>query len=180
LLAEVKILARLVEDLRTLALSESGALKLEKETINIASLANEVARAYQSEAQAHRLDLLVEEPIGHMPITVDAVRIREVLANLVTNALAHTPAGGSIVIRLSEADPRGVAVEVSDTGTGMTAEETSRAFERFHKGPDSRGSGLGLAIARNLIAAHGGDIQIASELGRGTSVRFTLPRDAEQ
>lgn len=180
LLAEVHVLGRLVEDLRTLALSESGALKLEKELTDAGALANDVARAFQSKAQNRNVDLHVEEATDLLPITIDAVRIREVLTNLVTNALAHTPAGGTVVIRLSNADSTRISIEVSDTGTGMSAEETSRAFERFHKGAESRGSGLGLAIARNLVVAHGGDIEIASEAGRGTSVRFGLPRNNVQ
>ena len=72
-----------------------------------------------------------------------------------------------------------IAVDVRDTGSGMTAEEIERAFERFHKGPESRGSGLGLTIARGLVAAHGGEIRASSEPGSGTTMTFTLPRDAE-
>ena len=72
-----------------------------------------------------------------------------------------------------------IAVDVRDTGSGMTAEEIEHAFERFHKGPESRGSGLGLTIARGLVAAHGGEIRASSEPGSGTTMTFTLPREAE-
>src|SRR5262249_29514824 len=99
LLTEVHVLGRLIEDLRTLALSESGALKLEKELTDAGALANDVACAFQSEAQSRNVNLHVEEAPDLPPIPIDGVRIREVLTNLVTNALAHTPAGGTIVLR---------------------------------------------------------------------------------
>jgi signal transduction histidine kinase len=84
------------------------------------------------------------------------------------------------VICLSNSHDEGISVEVRDTGTGMSAKEANRAFERFHKGSGSRGLGLGLAISRNLVLAHGGEIRIISEPERGTTVRFTLPREAAE
>jgi signal transduction histidine kinase len=180
LLAEVHVLGRLVEDLRTLALTESGALKLEKEPTDLNELANDVARALQGQAAAGNTQLRVESPLDLPLVTIDAVRIREVLVNLVTNAVEHTPSGGTIVISLADAGNEGISVEVSDSGTGMKPEETDRVFERFHKGMGSRGLGLGLAIARNLVIAHGGDIHLTSEPGQGTKVRFTIPRDGRE
>ena len=73
---------------------------------------------------------------------------------------------------------RGISVAVRDTGTGMTAEEVDRAFDRFHKGRGSRGSGLGLTIARNLVAAHGGTIRASRQPGTGTTMTFTLPGES--
>jgi two-component system, OmpR family, sensor histidine kinase BaeS len=178
LLAEVRVLGRLIEDLRTLALSESGALKLEKESTDITALAKDVVRAFEGEARTRNVHLQVENAPDISPIFIDAVRIREILVNLITNALDHTPAGGTIAIHLAESTEERIAIEVSDNGTGMTVEDTNRAFERFHKGTGSRGLGLGLAIARNLVFAHGGEIRLMSEPGRGTQIRFTLPRDA--
>jgi signal transduction histidine kinase len=180
LLAEVHVLGRLVEDLRTLALTENDALKLEKEPTDLAELANDVARALQRQAVAGNTQLRVESPLDLPPVRIDAVRIREVLVNLVTNAVEHTPSGGTIVISLADAGNEGISVEVSDSGTGMKPEETDRVFERFHKGMGSRGLGLGLAIARNLVIAHGGDIHLTSEPGQGTKVRFTIPRDGRE
>jgi signal transduction histidine kinase len=177
LLAEVHVLGRLVEDLRTLALTESGALKLEKEPTDLRELANDVVRALQGQAAAGNTQLRVESPLDLPLVTIDAVRIREVLVNLVTNAVEHTPSGGTIVISLADAGNEGISVDVSDSGLGMKPEETDRVFERFHKGMGSRGLGLGLAIARNLVIAHGGDIHVTSEPGQGTKVRFTIPRD---
>jgi signal transduction histidine kinase len=180
LLAEVHVIGRLVEDLRTLALTESGALKLEKESTDLSELATDVARAFQEQAATGNAKLRVDFPPDLPLVTVDAVRIREVLVNLVTNALNHTPSGGTIVISLVDTGDKGISVEVSDSGTGMTPEEANRAFERFHKGSESRGLGLGLAIARNLVVAHGGEIQLTSEQGQGTKVRFTIPRDTKE
>jgi signal transduction histidine kinase len=178
LLDETHVLSRLVEDLRTLALSESGGLKLQKESIDLTALARDVVLAYGGEAQAGGVRLEVEAPDDLTPIDADAVRIREVIGNLLSNALRHTPAGGAVVIRLAAGSNGGVSVEVRDTGSGMPPEEIARAFDRFYKGPESRGSGLGLSIARGLVAAHGGEIRASSEPGRGTSIAFTLPKEA--
>ena len=85
------------------------------------------------------------------------------------------PPGGSVKVRVDFAANGGIRIEVQDTGTGMAPEDIERAFERFHKGPDSRGAGLGLSIARSLILAHGGEIRAASAPGRGTTMTMTLP-----
>ena len=104
------------------------------------------------------------------------MRIREVITNLLSNALRHTPPGGSVAVRVATADGRAVAVEVQRHRQRDDAgDELARAFDRFYKGSGSRGSGLGLTIARNLVAAHGGEIHASSEPGRGTTIAFTLP-----
>src|SRR5262249_40072723 len=115
-----------------------------------------------------------DAPDDVAPIELDPVRIGEVIGNLLSNALRHTPSNGSIRVNVAAA-ASGVTVEVSDSGTGMTAEDLAHAFDRFYKGPNSRGSGLGLTIARNLVAAHGGEIQASSEPAGGTIMTFTLP-----
>jgi signal transduction histidine kinase len=109
---------------------------------------------------------------------VDPVRIREVLINLLSNALRHTPAGGTVMVRIAT-DAGNVSVRVQDSGAGMSADDLARAFDRFHKGADSRGSGLGLTIAKGLVVAHGGEITASSEPGRGTTVAFTVPREEQ-
>jgi signal transduction histidine kinase len=108
---------------------------------------------------------------------VDPARIRQVIGNLVANALRFTPAGGRITVGTGETDA-GVRIAVRDTGAGMKPEALEHAFDRFYRSPGSPGSGLGLSIARNLVEAHGGRIEIESAPGRGTEVRFTLPRAA--
>jgi signal transduction histidine kinase len=176
LLGETQILARLVEDLRTLALSESGALRLQIEPTDLGALALDATRALADEARARQVTLVVDASPDLRPLEVDPLRIREVLTNLVSNALRHSSPGGNVEIQIKETTA-GIAVEIRDTGAGMTDEELARAFDRFYRGPGSTGSGLGLSIARSLVAAHGGEIRASSEPGRGTTIVFTLPRE---
>jgi signal transduction histidine kinase len=173
-LEETRVLSRLIEDLRTLALSEAGALKLEKEPTDVAALARDVAEAFAGQAAARQVSIDVRDEAG-TPIEIDPVRIREVLTNLVSNALRHTGSGGSVTLAVTGTDAQSVAVAVTDTGAGMTPEEAQRVFARFYRGAGSRGSGLGLAIAQGLVMAHGGSIGVSSEPGRGTTIAFTLP-----
>jgi len=177
LLDETRVLSRLVEDLRTLALSESGALKLQREPADLAALARDAAAAFGPDAASRGVALSVDAPQEIAPLDVDPIRIREIIGNLVSNALRHTPKGGSVTVRAGD-DRKRVEVSVRDTGSGMSPEDLAHAFDRFYKGAASRGSGLGLTIAKNLVAAHGGDIRAASEPGRGTTITFTLPRQA--
>jgi signal transduction histidine kinase len=178
ILDEANLLSRLIEDLRTLALSETGALTLEKEPTDMGELTREVISSFRDEALAHQVGVSADARADLPPIVIDAVRIRQVLNNLLSNALQHTPAGGSIETRVVVTDQGEVLVQVHDTGSGMTQEELLRAFERFQKGPQSRGSGLGLTIARNLVLAHGGEMRATSQPGSGTTISFTLPCDA--
>jgi two-component system OmpR family sensor kinase/two-component system sensor histidine kinase BaeS len=191
LVEETHVLSRLIEDLRTVALSESGALKLQKESTAVDALARDVVDAFEGEASERDVTLRIAAPERLAPLAIDPIRIREVLSNLLANALRYTPAGGSIDVRVYDvvADqgsgfrrttPRvggAIAVDVRDTGSGMSSDEIARAFERFHKGPGSRGSGLGLTIARGLVTAHGGEIRASSAPGAGTTMSFTLPRE---
>jgi signal transduction histidine kinase len=167
-------LARLVDDLRTLALAETGHLQLQREPVDMATLINDTLAAFESQAQAKGVSLAADIP-GELPtVSADAVRIRGVIANLLANAIAHTPAGGSVRVSAARADG-GVSVSVTDTGEGIPADLLPRIFDRFVKTPGSSGSGLGLAIARDLVTAHGGTITAESNVGSGTRVRFTLP-----
>jgi two-component system sensor histidine kinase BaeS len=167
-------LARLVDDLRTLALAETGHLQLQKEPVDMATLINDTVGSFESQAQAKGVTVAADIA-GELPtVSADAVRIRGVIANLLANAIAHTPAGGSVQVSAAQADG-GIAVAVRDTGEGIPADLLPRIFDRFAKTPGSSGSGLGLAIARDLVTAHGGTITAESTVGSGTSVRFTLP-----
>ncbi len=177
LLEETHVLSRLIEDLRTLALSESGALKLQKEPTDLGGLARDVAGSFGGDAAARHVTLEVDAPDDLPPIEIDPVRIREVITNLLSNALRHTPPGGSVVVRVAITSSDAMSVDVHDTGSGMPPEAIARAFDRFYKGSGSRGSGLGLTIARSLVSAHGGEIHASSEPGRGTTIAFTLPRE---
>jgi signal transduction histidine kinase len=171
LLEETHVLSRLVEDLRTLALSDAGALPLQKESTDINELARDVVRSMDRDERRR-----LEPPaIRTVMADVDPVRIREVLTNLIENAIRHTPHDGSVAVSVAE-DAAGIAVSVIDTGSGIAADELPRLFDRFYKGPKSRGSGLGLAIAKGIVTAHGGEITATSTVGAGTTIRFTLPR----
>ncbi|HVH31533.1 MAG TPA: HAMP domain-containing sensor histidine kinase, partial [bacterium] len=178
ILEETRLLVRLVEDLRTLALAESGALKLQREQTDLGALAGETVASFQGQAASAGLTLVAVIPADLPPIDVDPVRIRQVLENVIVNALGFTPAGGQVSVRCYMAASDGerrLAVDVHDTGPGIPPEDLPHVFERFYKSKDSHGSGLGLTIARNLVIAHGGEIVAQSEVGRGTTIQIRLP-----
>jgi two-component system OmpR family sensor kinase/two-component system sensor histidine kinase BaeS len=176
ILDETQILSRRIDALRTLALAESGALRLQKEPTDIAMLVSETVASFRAQADTAGVTLHEEGDVDLAAIDVDPARIREVLENLLTNALRYTPPGGLVRVRYGVADgERQVAVAVEDTGSGIAPDELPHVFDRFSKTRDSRGMGLGLAIAKNLVVAHGGAISAQSEPGKGTTMRFTLP-----
>jgi signal transduction histidine kinase len=178
ILDETQVLARLIDDLRTLALAESGALRLQKELTDPNVLLNETAASFraQSEAAGVRLTVSLNGEAELPLVELDPARIHEVLTNLISNALRYTPAGGEVCVRGWADGERGqLGVSVSDTGPGIAADVLPHIFDRFYKSADSRGMGLGLAIAKNLVAAHGGEISAQSAPGQGTTIQFTLP-----
>jgi two-component system sensor histidine kinase BaeS len=168
LLEETRHLSRLVEDLGTLARAEAGALELRKEIVDLGCLVRDVAAALPR-------PIAVAVPTDLPTVEVDPVRIRQVLLNLLANALRHTPVEGVVSVEV-QIRPQQIVIRVRDSGSGIAPEELPRIFERFQKGSDSGGSGLGLAIARKLVLAHGGDIGIESAPGKGTEVTVSLPR----
>jgi signal transduction histidine kinase len=173
ILAETRILERLIDDLRTLTLVEAGSLVLHREETDIAALLNDVAAGHRSQTELAGIALTVTAA-AVPPLDVDPARIREVMSNLLTNALRHTPRGGSVDLSVQRGVGEAV-VTVRDTGTGMSSDQLDRIFDRFYRSPDSPGSGLGLPIARDLVEAHGGAMTATSEVGHGTTLRFTLP-----
>jgi len=168
LLDETRHLSRLVEDLGTLAHAEAGALELRKEPVDLGDLLRDVAASLPR-------PIAVDVPAALPALEVDPVRIRQVLLNLLANAMRHTPEEGVISVDV-QARPQRILIRVRDTGSGIPPEDLPRLFERFQKGSDSRGSGLGLPIARKLVLAHDGDIGIESVVGEGTEVTVSLPR----
>lgn len=176
ILDETKVLSRLVEDLRTLSLAESGALALHREPVDVGALIRESVESFTSQAQPAGVALEAQVSSGLAQVDADPVRAREIVGNLIANALRYTPRGGRITVS-AQADGDGVAVAVRDTGAGIEPERIGRIFDRFYKSPESRGAGLGLAIAKQLVEAHGGQISATSVLGQGTEIRFTLPVD---
>ncbi len=174
LLDETNLLSRLVEDLRTLALAESGALKLRKEPTDLTLLVRDAAAAFQSQAETAGVALTVETAENLPWLEVDPGRLRQVLSNLLANALRYTPTGGSICVKLGMEAGR-IQLSVADTGPGIPAEDLPHVFERFYKSTDSGGMGLGLAIAKHLVTAHEGTIIVESPPGQGTTIRISLP-----
>lgn len=179
LLDEVALLERLIEDLRILALADTGQLALYPEPVDPAHLVRDAARSFAHQAEERGVVLRAETPAGLSELTADPQRIAQVLANLVANALRHTPAGGAVTVGAAP-DAGGVIFTVSDTGTGIAPEDLPRIFDRFYRADPSRtrasgGAGLGLAIARRIVESHGGRIWAESAQGQGTAVRFTLP-----
>ena len=180
LLEETQILARLVEDLRTLALAESGALQLKKEPTDLALLIGETVSAFRTQADAAGVKIDIQTGSDALVLALDPERIRQVLSNLIANALRYTPREGAIHVRYTAAylDNRKYAeVTVEDTGVGIAPEVLPHIFNRFYKSRDSSGTGLGLPIARHLVEAHGGSITVESQPGRGTTMHIRLPAD---
>jgi len=160
----------LIEDLRTLALSEAGALTLNREPVDLAILVHEVLSAQPAGGVEVRADLPADLPHPN----ADPVRLRAVLNNLVANAIRHTPAGGTVTVA-ARRQGQALEVTVTDTGEGISPELLPRVFDRFVRGPRSTGTGLGLAIAKDIVEAHGGAIAAESQPGKGTTLRFTIP-----
>jgi two-component system sensor histidine kinase BaeS len=174
ILDETRVLTRLVEDLRTLALSEAGSLSLHREPTDLAILATDVATAFEAAAGATGIAIDADVDDSVPLLDIDPVRIREVLGNLVGNAIRHTPAGGSIRIS-GRLDGPWVELVVADTGSGIEPELLDHVFERFSRSASTGGTGLGLAIARGLVELHGGTIAAKSRPGEGTRIEVRLP-----
>lgn len=177
--SDVRRLARLVEDLRTLSLADAGQLTLRRERINPAVLAEHVVSRMGAIAAERGVSLTLEALPDTPDVDADEDRLTQVLGNLVDNALRHTPRGGHVRVRVAQ-QPGEVQVEVVDDGPGIAAGDLPYVFERFWRGDrsrsrDSGGSGLGLAIVRQLTELHGGRVSVDSAPGRGTTFRVILP-----
>jgi two-component system, OmpR family, sensor kinase len=181
IMEETQILSRLVDDLRTLALAESGSLKLTRESTDLGDLIRDTVAGFES--QALEKEVGFELSLANIEdMNVDPLRLREVLSNLIGNALRYTPGRGKIKVGLAESVSgveRSVLLFVEDNGPGIESADLSHVFERFYKSSDSGGMGLGLSIAKYLVETHGGKIWAESEMGKGTKISFTLPRERE-
>jgi signal transduction histidine kinase len=177
--AQVEALARLVDDLFELARIDSGALRLELREAQLGALVESCLRSMEAEARARGVSLEVRLDAELPAVRCAPDHVRRVLANLLVNALRHTPADGSVAV-LVERPPAAaeVRVTVQDSGEGLSAEGLRRAFERFWRGDQARsepGAGLGLAIARGLVEAQGGRVWAENGAGGGARISFTLP-----
>jgi signal transduction histidine kinase len=167
------VMARLLDDLRTLSMAEAGVLELHRETVDPRAAVEDVAAAFRADADAAGVRIAVlGDGLPHT-IEADPVRLSEILANLVANALRYTPRGGIVTIHADVANGR-ATFDVDDTGPGIAAEELPHVFDRFVRSADRGGTGLGLAIAKRLVEAHGGAISAGQAPGGGTRVRFRI------
>jgi len=181
-LDETRVLARLVDDLRTLSLAEAGQLPLVREAVDLRELLADVETSFSAQAEAAGLTLRVETSpkLAAVPVVGDIGRLNQVFSNLVVNAIRHTPQGGEVALR-AEPSPAGVRITIRDTGEGIPSEDLPHIFDRFWRGDRSRshiggaGGGLGLAIARQLVQAHGGAIAVESAVGQGSLFTIELP-----
>jgi two-component system sensor histidine kinase BaeS len=166
-------LDRLVDDLRTLVLTDAGSLILHEEPTDIGGLVRDTVESFRSQAESKGMSLTTEIAANVPTIDVDAARIRQVIGNLLSNAIRHTPSGGSVRVAVNSAGDD-VTVSVADNGEGIPPDLLPHVFERFVKGTGSTGSGLGLAIAHDIVSAHGGRLTVDSAVGRGTTVRIEI------
>jgi signal transduction histidine kinase len=157
----------LVEDLRTRVLTDAGNLVLNKEPTDLGQLVEDAVGSFRSQAESAGVSLTTEVADTLPSVEVDPARIRQVIGNLLSNAIRHTPSGGSVKVAVYSASDQ-VTLTVTDTGEGIPPELQAHVFERFVKGPKSKGSGLGLAIAHDIVEAHGANLAVNSELNHGT------------
>jgi signal transduction histidine kinase len=176
---ETALLSRLVDELQELSLAEAGKLKLVYQAEDIANLVKRAVTSWQHKVAAKEISLSLDLPDNPPLVNIDRQRVNQVLHNLLENAVAHTHKGGTINVAVAKQGDW-VEISVSDTGEGIPAEDLPNIFERFYRVDRSRaratgGSGLGLTIAKRLVEAHGGQITVQSELGKGSRFSFTLP-----
>ncbi len=175
---QTHLLARLVQDLRTLSLADAGQLQLETRVFNLAAKIREITSGFEPSAQQKRVKLEVQAP-ERLELHGDPDRIAQVLSNLLDNALRYTPEHGTVCIAL-QSTQNTARVIVSDSGQGLPPESLEHVFDRFYRVDESRnrssgGSGLGLAIARTILELHGGKISVQNRLEGGAEFVCALP-----
>jgi signal transduction histidine kinase len=194
-LEEINRMSQIVEDLLLLSRADTGQIELSKGDINLTEMLSEVVAQMDMFARSKRLDLSASNNHHDIHIFGDALRIREMLINLIENGIKYTEEGGSVCISLQKEYPPAVKypsdrlekekesfikIIVSDTGIGISKEDQEKIFDRFFRVDKARsreqgGSGLGLSICKWIVEAHQGEIQVESELGKGSSFTVKLP-----
>jgi len=182
-LEEAVRLSNLISDLLFLARAESPLTHLHREHVNVAELLDGVRQYYEASAEYGGVSLTTA--LGPEPVTaeLDRTLVQRAVGNLVSNAVAHTPSGGAIILSTTlgtGVEASTVCIEVSDTGEGIPPEALPKVFDRFYRVDASRsqksgGAGLGLSIVQGIVMLHGGDVEIASQLGQGTRVTLRIP-----
>jgi signal transduction histidine kinase len=177
ILDATQTLDRLVDDLRTLVLTDAGSLVLTKEPTELGQVLRDTAESFRSQTESAGISMTTEVADDLPSVEVDRARIRQVISNLLSNAIQHTPSGGSVKLAVGSGSDQ-ATLTVADTGVGIPPDLLPHVFERFVKGPDSKGSGLGLAIAHDIIVAHGGSIDVQNQPGGGAivTVKFAQHR----
>ena len=182
LLDETRRLGHLVDDLHTMALAETGRLVLQREAVVFGDLVQDVVARHEPQATQRNVTLRTKIAAGLPEPCVDPARIRQVLDNLLANAIRHSPSGSEVVVEVSSVEqlnpgaPVMVECCVADAGPGFREDQLDQVFERFKRAGDSRGSGLGLSIASDLVRAHGGTIGASNDpVTGGAAVTFTVP-----
>lgn len=176
---EAERLEHLVDDLRTLSMADAGELKLVTQPYGVRELLSSAAKAYAHQARQKKITLAIQVQENLPPLQIDAKRMREVISNILDNALRYTPERGRVTISARMVDAE-IEIRVQDSGPGVDAEELDKIFERFYRTEVSRsredgGSGLGFAIAKSIVERHMGRIWAESKPGRGLSVIIRFP-----
>ena len=178
---DVMSLSALIDDLFQMSQLDAGGFPLHRAPASLSDLVSDTLESFSQLAKQQEITLEGQVESDVDPVLMDTQAIGRVFNNLISNALRHTPGQGRVSVWVRRAGP-GVDVTVSDTGEGIRSQDIPHIFERFYRGDASRsrsrgtsGAGLGLAIARGIVQAHGGDIQVQSESGKGTQFTFHLP-----
>ncbi|QNG21119.1 HAMP domain-containing histidine kinase [Rhodococcus triatomae] len=180
---EAQRMGLLVEDLLMLARLDAQR-PIAQETVDLLGVCTDAVHAARATAPERSISLGVSQDVTRAEVVGDEARLRQVLGNLLANAIEHTPADADVMVRL-ETGERTAVIEVSDTGPGLDESEVGRVFERFYRADSSRsrstgGSGLGLSIVAALVAAHGGSVTVRSRPGEGSVFRVELPFRGER
>jgi signal transduction histidine kinase len=179
ILEDVDLLSGLIEDLRELAFIESGQIKLARAPLDPGELLQEVAARYSTNLESAGVSVSIQVEPDTPQAMADPMRMIQVLSNLLRNAICHSPEGGAVTLA-ARREGQAVRIEVTDTGTGIPTADLPHIFDRFYRaelpgGAEAGGTGIGLAVARSLVEAQGGTIHAESELGKGTTLSFTVP-----
>ena len=177
---DIQALSHLIDDLFDLAQFDAGGLRLDRHPASAADLVSDAVERFSEVATRQGIRLQGEAQPGIGQVNVDAQKIERVLANLIGNALRHTPNGGAVWVQAQSA-AGGIRITVEDNGEGIADADIPHLFDQFYRGEKSRsratgGSGLGLAIAKTIVEAHGGEISVENRIAGGARFVFTLPQ----
>jgi signal transduction histidine kinase len=177
ILESVARLGTLIDDVLDLTQSDSGSLLLAEDEVDLGKLCRQAGESFRDQAERKQIDFVVDIEPGAGAITGDRRRLRQAIDHLLKNAFAYSEAGGRVLLHAS-GDEKQAEIHVSDNGSGIPPAEQARVFDRFHRTEDSRDAalGLGLPLAQQFVEAHGGTIELLSEVGQGTTVTVRLPR----